>query len=217
MFPEVKKWMIVASWLTVLGGDAWAAVGPEMARMIEALASPVFTVRQKAAKDLTHLGDLHFDKVKTALAQTYRHSPDPEVRLMSREILTGLFASRLGFLGVRYGACDFVNEAGKTQLVITILAMEPDTAAAKGGLLVGDLIISLNDRPFGEAVLTEWATQIKAVIPGSPVTLKISRKGKERLITLKVGRWPFPLTAVEQRDLFKQRISEIPPLAPPES
>jgi membrane-associated protease RseP (regulator of RpoE activity) len=216
MFPEVKKWMIMACLLTLLGGDAWAAVGLEMARMIEALASPVFSERQQAAKDLTHLGGLHFGEIKTALADAYRNSADPEVRLMSQEILTGLFVSRRGFLGVQYGACDFINAAGKTQLVITILGVQPNTAAAKGGLRVGDLIISLNGKSFGDAVLAEWATQIKAVPPGSPVTLMISRQGKHRQLKLKVGSWPYPPTASEQRALFKQRISEIPPLAPPE-
>jgi membrane-associated protease RseP (regulator of RpoE activity) len=212
----VKKWMIMACLLTLLGGDAWAAVGLEMARMIEALASPVFSERQKAAKDLTHLGGLHFDKVKTALAHAYRNSADPEVRLISQEILTGLFVSRRGFLGVQYGACEFINAAGKTQLAIAILEVQPNTAAAKGGLLVGDLIISLNGKSFGDDARIEWARQIKAVPSGSPVTLRISRIGKERKITLKVGRWPYPPPASEQRALFKQRISEIPPLAPPE-
>lgn len=181
-----------------------------MARMIEALASPVFSVRQKAAKDLTHFGDLQYGEVKTALAHAYRTSADPEVRLMSREILTGLFVNHRGFLGIWYGACEFVNAAGETQLAITVLGVQPDTAAAKGGLLVGDLIISLNGKSFGDGARTEWAKLTKAVPPGSPVTLKISRKGKVRQITFKVGTWPYPPPLLEQRDLFKQKISEIP-------
>jgi C-terminal processing protease CtpA/Prc len=204
--------IMVACLSALFGGRLAAEPSQEIIRLIDQLADPAFTTRQRAAKDLRELADKHLMEVEMALASAYRGAGDPEVRCMSREILTALFTSRLGYLGIRYGKSEYTNPAGKNQCAIVIHDMQPNTAATKGGLLKGDLILSINGKNFTTAADAEWPLLFKSINSGSQVVLKIIRDGKEKRIPVILESWPFPLTPTAQSAMFTLKIAELAPI-----
>lgn len=211
----VKGLFIMVACLSALFGECLAAKPhQEIIRLIDQLADPAFTIRQRAAKDLRELANKHLMEVEMALASAYRGAKDPEVRCMSREILTALFTSHLGYLGIRYGKSEYTNPAGKHLWAIVIHEMQPNTAATKGGLLQGDLILCLNGKNFTTAADSEWPLLIKSINSGSQVILKIIRDGKEKRIPVILESWPFPLTPTAKSAMFALKIAELAPIPP---
>jgi hypothetical protein len=211
----VKGLLIVVACLSALcGGRAGAEPRQEIVRLIDQLADPAFTTRQRAAKDLCELAGEHLMEVEMALADAYRGAKDPEIRCMSREILTTLFLSRVGYLGIRYGMREYTNPAGITQWTINVLGIQPDSAATKSGLLQGDLILSVNGKKFTSAADTEWRQMVRSINSGNPVVLRISRDDKEKQVSPILGSWPFPLTPAEKNEIFAMKLAQLLP-APP--
>jgi C-terminal processing protease CtpA/Prc len=211
----VKSLFIMVTCLAALLGSSLAEEPrQEAVRLIAQLADPAFTTRQQAARALRELGEKHLMEVETALAHAYQASEDPEVRYMSREILTTLFINNIGFLGIRFGMSEYTNPAGITQWTINVLGIQPDTAATKSDLLQGDLILSVNGKKFTSAADTEWRQIVKSINSGSSVVLKISRDQKEKQISAILGRWPFPLTLAEKNEVFAMKLAQFAP-APP--
>ena len=69
-----------------------------------------------------------------------------------------------------------------------IAELEPDAPAVKGGIEVGDVIISVN----GEAVkdIRDLARRIATVAPGTPTKFGIVRNGQARTVMVTVGELP---------------------------
>lgn len=69
---------------------------------------------------------------------------------------------------------------------VTITDVTPDSAAEKAGLQLGDVILSVNDKPV--TTLRDLRIYIAQMAPGSKVKLKISRDGKDRTIDVTLGK-----------------------------
>jgi serine protease Do len=70
------------------------------------------------------------------------------------------------------------------------LVAEPqaDGPAAKAGILAGDVITAVNDKPVKDA--RDLAKQIGALAPGATVKLAVWRKGEDKTISLTLGELP---------------------------
>lgn len=66
--------------------------------------------------------------------------------------------------------------------------VQPDTPAAQAGLLEGDVIREVNGRPVADS--SQLRLMISSTPPGSKVTLRVLRDGKERTINAKLGELP---------------------------
>ncbi|MGR3912430.1 MAG: DegQ family serine endoprotease [Candidatus Rhabdochlamydia sp.] len=93
-----------------------------------------------------------------------------------------------GFLGVTPQSVDKEIAAGfnlpKAEGVL-IASVEKNSPAEKGGILQGDIILELNQKPIKS--LETFRNQISMMDPGSEVRLKIFRKGKTLSLTITLG------------------------------
>jgi serine protease Do/serine protease DegQ len=69
---------------------------------------------------------------------------------------------------------------------VTVTDVTPGSAAEKGGLKRGDVILTVNDKAV--AALRDLRIYIAQTAPGSKVKLKISRDGKEQQIEVTLGK-----------------------------
>jgi serine protease Do len=65
---------------------------------------------------------------------------------------------------------------------------EPDTPAAKAGILAGDVITAVNDNAIKNS--RALAREISAMPPGSSTKLDIQRKGESKTITVTLATMP---------------------------
>lgn len=74
---------------------------------------------------------------------------------------------------------------------ISISLVVPDSAAAKAGLVVGDVIVEAGDQVWKDAAVVEqFSTWVRGHKPGQKVTLKLLRNGKVLEQDLVLGRRP---------------------------
>jgi len=69
---------------------------------------------------------------------------------------------------------------------VTITDVTPGSAAEKGGLKRGDVILSLNDKAV--AALRDLRMAIAQMAPGTNVKIKVSRDGKDRVLDVTLGK-----------------------------
>jgi serine protease Do len=65
---------------------------------------------------------------------------------------------------------------------------QPDSPAAKAGIISGDVIVSVNNERVANA--RELARKIAAQAPGSEVKIGLIRRGEERTVTVTLGELP---------------------------
>jgi hypothetical protein len=82
-----------------------------------------------------------------------------------------------GFLGA-----EFADANG----TVTVKAVLADGPAAKAGLQTGDIVKRIDDKPVKSA--KELAGKIAGRPEGNPLSITVSRDGKETIITLELGR-----------------------------
>jgi C-terminal processing protease CtpA/Prc len=190
----------------IVGSGLDAAPEPQIVTWVAELADPSFANREKAARDLRELGKKQRKDVESALVDAYLHSDDPEVRFRSREILTGLFANSLGYLGIRFAKHEHSNADGKKEWGIVINELRKDSPALKAKLRAGDIILKMNGDPFGPTADLDFAKQVKEAGTGQTIDLQIKRDGKSIRTKVILGTWPNPLTAAEASALFESKL-----------
>jgi serine protease Do len=65
---------------------------------------------------------------------------------------------------------------------------QPESPAAKAGIIAGDVITAVNGKPIKDA--HELAKQIGAMSPGATVNLTLWRKGEEKTMSIALGELP---------------------------
>lgn len=91
-------------------------------------------------------------------------------------------------------------EVGMEDGFVKVIAPIDDTPAQRAGVLAGDLIIRLDDRPVKGMTLNE-AVQVMRGKPGSPIVLTIVREGVEKPIKLTILRDVIHVKSVKFRTL----------------
>jgi serine protease Do len=69
-----------------------------------------------------------------------------------------------------------------------VTELEPDSPATKGGVDIGDVIVSIN----GEVVkdTREFGRKIASIAPGTSASLGLFRNGQRKIVTLSLGTQP---------------------------
>ncbi len=207
----MNRLFMLLALFSFMGCNLEAAPDPEISQRIVLLADPSFAARQKAAADLRELGMKHREEVEKALIDAYRHSGDPEVQFRSREILTELFASSLGYIGIKYAKREHITSQGEKRWVILINDVQIDSPASKAKLLTGDVILRLNGEVLDAEADTKFPLKIKSIGSGSVVNLLIERNGEEKRVPVTLGIWPRPLSVSEADALFLSKIRSLEP------
>ncbi len=121
---------------------------------------------------------------------------------LASSILTSLVETgtvQRGYLGVNIDELkpDVAEALGlkKDQRGVIITNLPKDSPAAKAGLERSDVIISLDGKPV--ALPQELRFSVAAKLPGAKVALKLLRDGKERTITVELGKLSSAQSAME--------------------
>jgi S1-C subfamily serine protease len=94
---------------------------------------------------------------------------------------TSSSAQGQGYVGVQIEAA--LDGSG-----IVVLAVLPDTGAAKAGLMLGDVIAHVNTKVVKD--VPDFTQMITSMKPGDQVTLGILRNGKEEKVKVTLGERP---------------------------
>ncbi len=134
--------------------------------------------------------------------------PSNMVRGVMERILSDGKVTR-GFLGVFIEgitpdlAKAFELKSNKGALVTDV---DPDGPGSKAGLEAGDAIIELNGKPIKDN--TDLRLKISQTAPGTRVTLKLIRKGKEKTVAVKLGELPADALASTRESPVAGRATE---------
>lgn len=71
----------------------------------------------------------------------------------------------------------FIPASGETTLVIRVTGIEQGGPAARGGVLLGDVLVALNGRELPDYEV--WLTSLAALGPGQEAHLRLNRRGIE--------------------------------------
>jgi S1-C subfamily serine protease len=110
--------------------------------------------------------------------------PSNTAQRIAKEIIETGSASR-AFLGVSTRtAADNRNSGVGTGA--EILTVEPDSAAAKAGLQVGEVVTAVGDRPVTTS--TELTAAVRSVAPGDKATLTVRHGNDTRTVEITLGK-----------------------------
>ncbi len=132
----------------------------------------------------------------------FEHSvgdPDPEIRKRCTSVLKDLIDQEYlqdgeGYFGIRMMAIPQVQvpEMKAPQVGISVILVVPDSAAAKAGLAIGDVIVQAGDQIWNDPLtaVEQCSAWVRGHKPGQKVTIKILRNGKVVPLDLVLGRRP---------------------------
>ena len=178
--------------------------------MVKKLGNPDFLEREKAQKQLQAW--IHKLKARSILPlkDHYLSSKSPEVRarllkLLERSVNENHGIITRGFVGI---------QMAPIKGAVSIAQVQPNTPAAKHGLLNGDIIAKVDDEDLSKIIETDEAAMeffsayIKAKRAGDTVTLHIQRNNKPQKIEIVLGDYDaynFPGQQQKQKEnKFKQ-------------
>ncbi len=157
-----------------------------------------FAVRETAqANVLKWAREQDEDSVRSELFRQSQEAEDPEVRARCLAVLKELVSDDYlkegeGYIGIRMQD-EFANfpDDPKPRGVIRVIQVVPDSAAAKAGLLLNDLIGELDGNIWREQpVSIPFGERIRQHKPGEKVRLKVLREGKVVEVVVSLGRRP---------------------------
>lgn len=166
-------------------------------KLVSDLADGEFRIRERAQSELLAQARQKPEPAMDELFRLSRNSGDPEIRLRCVAILRELLKDQYmregqGFVGI--GRADkTLDIAGRTEPChgVLVTSVRSGTPAEKAGILVGDLIISLNGIEWKQGSPSEtFADQIAAMKPGTKITLSIYRADKKVDLDLVLVRRP---------------------------
>jgi len=97
---------------------------------------------------------------------------------------------RHGYLGIRTQPVELSTEAqgelGREQASgLLVVGVESDSPAAGGGVIVGDILVSLAGQPLRDP--DELAARLRGPVVGQPTEIEVLRGGKVHIVTVTVG------------------------------
>jgi S1-C subfamily serine protease len=95
-----------------------------------------------------------------------------------------------GYLGVRSQPVELPDETlqalGRQQaLGVLIVGVEKNSPASAGGMMVGDILVSLAGSPVSDP--DELVSRLSGSIVGSPTQVEILRGGQKKILTILIG------------------------------
>ncbi|MGB6223740.1 PDZ domain-containing protein [Haloferula sp.] len=136
---------------------------------------------------------------KNWLLTQHAQTEDPEVRrrfmAVLKEVVMGELAEqRPGYVGIGMGVVELADGLGSGDYGVEIQAVKEEAPAAKAGLRVSDVIVSLDGKGWSTPNADEeFAKRIGAMHGGDKVRLEILRAGKKESIELVLAPRPWSL------------------------
>lgn len=188
--------VITAVWLMALCADFCFAIQLPVGPLAD-LKSEEFRKREAAQEELLAWSLLQPKAAKDALFQQSRMADDPEVRERCLAILRKLVDDEYskdgeGFIGIEMRDEELVLPGNAKSLgVIRVTRVVRDSAAAKAGLQLNDLILGFDNHVWDDKLISlPFREQIRQLKPNSKITLNLMRKGKSLSLPVTLGRRP---------------------------
>jgi len=185
----------ILSW--ILSVSAAAAFDQPDAGLLGRLGSEDFKERMSAQGALLEWARKQPETAKDWLFDHSVNDADPEVRRRYTAVLKELMADEYlkdgeGYVGVMMMAVQVqVPGDPAPRFGVSVSLVVPDSAAAKAGLVVGDLIVEAGDQSWKDpGVVDLFSNWVRGHKPGQKVTLKLLRNGKVLSLDLVLGRRP---------------------------
>lgn len=118
--------------------------------------------------------------LQTVSRRLFRVNSDAVARVMSRD--------QVGWAAIGW---DGVRPAEQAALGVPCALKVTEVArggpAAKGGMIVGDLIVGINEKPFSD--VHELQGNARSFQPGQIITIEVNRAGMPLSLSIKLGSW----------------------------
>lgn len=186
--------LVLTAWLaTVLAGQAAEIPVKPLAE----LESEDFRTRENAQAAILAWARENPPRAMDLLYERSIKADEPEVRERCLDVLRALVNDEYlregeGYLGIRMlDESTLVPGDPKPRSVIRVLQVMPDSAAAKAGLRVNDLIAGIEDQTWRDGVaMRPFSEAIRQYKPGTRVALKVVREGALLDLPVVLGRRP---------------------------
>jgi hypothetical protein len=192
----MKHGLIAAGLLSALCAEFCFAVKLPAGPLAD-LKSEEFGKREAAQEELLAWARLQPEAVMDELFQQSRVADDPEVRGRCLAVLRKLVDDEYskdgeGFIGIEMRDEELVLPGNaKSRGVIRVTRVVRDSAAAKAGLQLNDLILGFDDHVWDEKLISlPFREQIRQLKPNSKIKLNLMRKGKLLSLPVTLGRRP---------------------------
>ena len=195
---ENRTWIValcVVMAMTFSTARSWSLDLPE--QIVSKLGAEEFSVRETAQKDLLAWAREHGDPAMEELFRQSRKAGDPEVRQRCLDVLHEMVMDEYMKGGQGYLGISMQDELAKVpgdekpRNAIRLAIVIQDSAAQKGGLQANDLIIGLNGEALRDSPASgPFTTKIRAMKPGTVVTLQYLRNGAVHECKVKLNRRP---------------------------
>jgi len=167
------------------------------AQIVSKLGAEQFSVRETAQKDLLAWAREQGEPAMDELFRQSRKAGEPEVRLRCLAVLREMvmddyMKSGEGYLGISMQD-DIAQVPGdaKPRNVIRLALVVQDSAAQHGGLQANDQIVGLNGEVWHDTPASlPFTTKVRAMKPGTQVTLQYMRNGVVHEGKFKLSRRP---------------------------
>jgi hypothetical protein len=200
MIPSACRSMMasITLVLTACWGMAFAGQDAEIpAKPLGELESEDFKTRENAQAAILAWARQNPQQAMDLLYEHSLHADEPEVRERCLDVLRALVNDEYlregeGYLGIRMlDESTVVPGDPKPRSVIRVLQVVPDSAAAKAGLRVNDLIAGIEDQTWqGTPAMRPFSEAVRQYKPGTRLTLKVVREGALIDLPVVLGRRP---------------------------
>ena len=191
--------------LSLAGGILWMlpasafGEGEFPSAALGSLGSEEYKDRVQAQRDLIAWGQEKPEQAMERLLHEHDAAVDPEVRLRLREALKEVVISEhqrkdgQGYVGIQMDEQNVAMPGGNEQRGgVLVTWVHPDTPAMKAGLLVQDVIVTLNELkwPAGVGAREGFSNEIRRHKPGDKVKLEVLRGAELKQVELTLGARP---------------------------
>lgn len=192
---------------------------PKIRTWVDSLASENFLERVEARDKLLEWGRKNPPRAMDLLYAEYGTATDAEARILLREALRDLVVEDHlrnhgeGYVGVRMLELPNVAVPGDQmpRAGVQVIVVEPESPADRAGLVVGDVIVSLDGlRWSGPGATDAFTSAVRKHKPRETVKLGILRNGEMNEVSVALGTRP--LGALERQDLLWA--NGMPPVIP---
>ncbi len=198
--PVIRCAALVLAMVVRAVGDPVEEPAPVLpADLLGGLGAESFAERQGTQQKLLEWSRKCPEAAKDLLFHASQAAEEPEVRERCLGVLRELVRADYlldgqGFMGIAMGfAVQPLVLPGEQdpRFTIRIDRVEADSPASKAGLVIGDLILGINDRRWALDDTPERITGfIKQFKPGTKVKVLLAREGKLVDLTVELGRRP---------------------------
>lgn len=209
-FSAVVSKMLVVAALATSAGVLRAMEAPPA--VIARLSAEDFRKRETAQEELLAWARQHPAGAMDELFRLSRVAPEPETRerclAVLRELVNDEFSrDGEGFIGISMrDELATVPGDPKPRGAIRVVQVLRDSAAARAGLRLNDLIVGLDELVWREEAPSQpFSDKIRGMKPETRISLKILRDGDLVALEMKLGRRPLlpesPFLDQRQMDL----------------